>query len=376
VRRFHRDAFIDYQLNRLYGEGHARLRDLTAAAARIRSAGDCARVLADLADCAEGEGRLANAAFYVRGAEFFTQPGAPEKRPTYERFLSLFGRAFADEGIERHAVPYRGAALPASRLAARGARRGTVLLFGGFDSLIEEFVAAWRVLAEAGLDVIAFDGPGQGGARALHGLTFEHDWERPVGAVLDHFGLEGASLVGMSMGGYWALRAAAFEPRIARVVAWPPVYDWLEPVPPVFRPVVRAFVRRRGLLRGSIRLRMRLFPLVRHVVAQTLYISGASDPAAVGDWFLRMNRDHLCSERVTQDVLLLVGEADAFQPPVLARAQARALTNARSVTTRVFTRAEQGHTHCQMGNLSLAASVAAVWLESGKIRGKSGEATR
>ena len=45
--------------------------------------------------------------------------------------------------------------------------------------------------------------------------------------MLDRFELDRASLVGMSMGGHWALRAAAYEERIDRVVCWPPVYDWL-----------------------------------------------------------------------------------------------------------------------------------------------------
>jgi alpha-beta hydrolase superfamily lysophospholipase len=62
-----------------------------------------------------------------------------------------------------------------------GPSRGTVLLHGGFDSLIEEFFAIWQRIAAAGFDVIAFEGPGQGGARALGGLTFDHDWEKPVG---------------------------------------------------------------------------------------------------------------------------------------------------------------------------------------------------
>lgn len=48
------------------------------------------------------------------------------------------------------------------------------------------------------------------------------------------------------------------------------------------------------------------------------------------DWFLGMNADHLGSNRVTQDVLLLCGENDAFQPPVLMRAQVGALIGARS----------------------------------------------
>lgn len=80
--------------------------------------------------------------------------------------------------VALHADPFFDYQLP------RGARRGTVLLFGGFDSLIEEFFVVWRILADAGLDVVAFEGPGQGGARTRHGLCFEHDWERPVRAVL------------------------------------------------------------------------------------------------------------------------------------------------------------------------------------------------
>ena len=99
--------------------------------------------------------------------------------------------------------------------------------------MIEEFYPIWQRIAMAGFDVVAFEGPGQGGARALNGLTFDHDWERPVGAVLDYFRLSSVGLVGISMGGYWALRAAGREPRVDRVVAWPPVFDWLYRLPGV-----------------------------------------------------------------------------------------------------------------------------------------------
>jgi pimeloyl-ACP methyl ester carboxylesterase len=80
------------------------------------------------------------------------------------------------------------------------------------------------------------------------------------------------------------------------------------------------------------------------------------------DWFLGMNATHLGSERIKQDVLLLCGEHDAFQPPILARSQAAALTAARSVTVRTFTKAEQADQHCQMGNLDLACRVVTEWL--------------
>jgi pimeloyl-ACP methyl ester carboxylesterase len=363
VHRLHRNAFINYQLNRIHSEGYTRLDELRAAAKNIRNFADCVRELTALADRAEADGRLANAAFYLRGAEFFVPPHSPDKRPIYSRFLDLFHRAFTDEAIERCDVPYRGGVLPASRLCARGARRGTVVLFGGFDSLIEEFFAIWSHLAHAGFDVVAFDGPGQGGARCLHGQLFDHDWEKPVAAILDHFELEQVSLIGLSMGGYWALRAAAFEPRVERVVAWPPVYDWLATMPGFMRSLVRWMCKRRAFMRFSIRMRMRLVPILRHVVAQTLYIQGESnDLAEVPDWFLAMNAEHLSSHRVTQHVLLTCGEDDAFQSPKLMHLQARALTHARSVTTRVFTRAEQAGMHCQMGNLGLAARTVADWL--------------
>ena len=364
VHRFHRQRFIDYQLQRLYSEGYVPLDEVRNAAAEIESIADHPQVLARLSDRAEAQGRLRAAAFYARAAEFFVPPESPQRRAAYERFVARFDRAFADEGLTRTLVPYRGGHLPVLRVPARGVPRATVLAFGGFDSLIEEFYGVWATLAHAGFEVLAFEGPGQGGARAVHGLTFEHDWERPVAAILDHFGLDDVALVGMSMGGYWALRAAAYEPRISRVVAWPPVYDWLVQVPRIGRPLVRWMARRRSFMRWSIGVRMRLAPILRHVVAQTLYIQGSQDRADVADWFLGMNATHLGSQRITQDVLLMVGEDDGFQPPRLARAQAAALTHARSVTTRSFTAEEEASRHCQMGNLGLATSVVAQWLTS------------
>lgn len=361
--RFHRQAFVNYQLNRAHALGYAECADLERAAGRVRAAADCVSVFSALAEEAERAGRLRNATSYLRIAEFFTPPRSAEKIARYRRYRDLFDTAFADGGARRHDVAYGGATLPAYFLAAMtGAVRGTVLVHGGFDSLIEEFFAIWQRIAAAGFDVVAFDGPGQGGARALSGLTFDHDWEKPVAAVLDHFGLASSALVGISMGGHWALRAAAHEPRIRHVVAWPPVYDWLCRVPRALRGATRAMLRRRDFMRWSIRVRARLIPTLRQVVDQAMYLVDSEDPIAVLDWFLAMNPQHLDSARVRQDVLLMVGEHDAFQPPALARAQAAALTGARSLAVRTFTAAEQADQHCQMGNLDLACRVLTEWL--------------
>ncbi|MFI7493322.1 alpha/beta hydrolase family protein [Kocuria sp. M4R2S49] len=368
--RFHRRDFINYQVNRAHALGFADRQELFGAAAHLRSLDDCVPVFETLSSRVAAEGRYRHATGYARIAEFFTPPRTVQKTDRYRRYLELFDTAFADAAIVRHRVPYAGAALPVYALPAAGsATGGTVLLHGGFDSLIEEFFPVCQRVAAAGFDVIAFEGPGQGGARTVHGLTFDHDWEKPVAAVLDHFRLDRAGLVGISMGGYWALRAAGREPRIHSVVAWPPVYDWMHRLPPVLRAPVRTMVRHREFMRWSVRTRSRLSPTLRVVVGQVLYMLDSDDPAEVAEWFLGMNAGHLDSGRVRQDVLLMCGEHDAFQPPSLTRAQAQALTAARNVTTRMFTQAEQADQHCQMGNLELACQVLTTWLRSVETNG-------
>jgi pimeloyl-ACP methyl ester carboxylesterase len=55
---------------------------------------------------------------------------------------------------------------------------------------------------------------------AFYNLHFTHKWEKPVGAVLDKYYLNDATLVWVSFGGMLAPRTAAFEKRIKRVVEW------------------------------------------------------------------------------------------------------------------------------------------------------------
>ena len=369
--QLHRRSFVNYQLNRAHALGYAAAHELQAAAAGVRTRDDCVRSFDALAGQAESEGRLRNAASYQRIAEFFTPPRSPEKLGRYLRYRTLFDRGFPDVAALRQAIPYGAGSLSSYQLRARGGvRGGTVLLHGGFDSLIEEFFGIWERVAAAGFDVVAFEGPGQGGSRMLGGLTFDHAWEKPVAAVLDHYGIERAALVGISMGGWWALRAAGREPRIDRVVAWPPVYDWLHRLPPGARGAARVMLRQRRFMRWNVRVRTRFVPTLRHVVEQAQHLVDSDDPMDAVDWFLGMNADDLGSHRVTQDVLLLCGAHDAFQPPRLARAQAEALTSARSVTLRTFTEHEHADQHCQMGNLALACGVMTDWLHARRLDGR------
>jgi len=84
-----------------------------------------------------------------------------------------------------------------------------------------------------GYSVLTFDGPGQGDPLRKQGLRFTHEWEKPTSAVLDAFIATHSPpnkivLVGLSMGGYLAPRAAAFEPRVDGVVSYDILFDLLD----------------------------------------------------------------------------------------------------------------------------------------------------
>ncbi|WP_185975750.1 alpha/beta hydrolase family protein [Tessaracoccus rhinocerotis] len=356
---------MNYQLNRWYSLGYSRLQDLETAGREIRRVADNKPVFTKLAEAAVREGRWRNAAFAFRAAEFLTDPADPDKSVLYGRFVEAFDRGFADEGFERGLVPYGAGHLPTLRLRAVGHRRGTVVAHGGFDSFMEEFFCFWRVLADRGYDVVAFEGPGQGAAHRVHGLAHDHDWEKPTGAVLDHYGLEDVALLGISFGGYWCVRAAAFDKRITRLIVDPPLYDLVAAAGPVLRRILREMLARPALLNWSIRLRMRAFPVLRHTVRQALFMTNQLDaePSAAVQWLLGMNERHLSSELVDQDVLLMGGEKDRFQPLKLFHLQRVAMVNAKSLSGRIFSSAEHAENHCQMGNLRLALRVMADWLD-------------
>ncbi|MEE1753063.1 alpha/beta hydrolase family protein [Streptomyces sp. SP18CS02] len=110
---------------------------------------------------------------------------------------------------------------------------GTVIVVPGLDSAKEEFLDLVSALLARGLAVFAMDGPGQGVLAAT--TTFVPDYERIVGRAIDALGAARIGLVGLSLGGYFAARAAALEPRVAAVatVSGPFRLDWEELAQPV-----------------------------------------------------------------------------------------------------------------------------------------------
>lgn len=365
--RFTSDISIDFQCNRwLQWIGPSGLDDIADLARRVGATGGYeawVKGFLALADQAADAGRDLAAAYFARGAEFFMASDDSRKPATRRRFVLAVQQAY-DVRPER--VRFESGALPAYDLAPAHARGVPLVVFGGFDSYIEEFFPLFAAFVAQGRRVIAFEGPGQGGALEEHGLTLTPEWEHPVSAVLDHFGIDRAVGVGISLGGALVIRAAAFEPRIIGAVAFD-VCDsefvaatrTVGPAAPVLRALMTLHAR--PLVNTLAALARRRRPLVAWALPQGMHITGAETAYEFLRTTARISTAS-CSPRVTGDVLLLAGADDHYIPPAMLARQATTLTTARSVTTRVFTRTDQASNHCQIGNIGLAGRVIDDWV--------------
>ncbi len=361
--KFHNNKFLNYQLNRWHSLGYSKLEDIQQIGRKIKTFDDYINEFKTASETAEIEGRLKNAATYLRASEFLISPIDKRKIPVYKEFINLFDIAFKEEKFERHKIPYNGSFLNAIKIPSKTNEiKGTIIGIPGFDAFIEEFYSIWNYFALNGYDFIAFEGPGQGGSRRLYNQYFDHDYEKPTKAVLDYFKADNVTALGVSMGGYWILRAAAYEKRITRVIAMPPLYDWLEMSNRFNGFLAKWFLKHKALTNFFVKLKMNVGTL-KHTINNALFIQNKTQPFEAVEWMMAMNKEHISSELINQDVLLVTGENDAFQPPILLQKQKEALVNAKSVTTRIFTKEEQADQHCQIGNLNIVLKEMYEWIE-------------
>lgn len=362
--RFHKDQLFNFQLNRPYSLGYARSEDLKEAGKRIGTFPDWKAEMLRQATRAVSEGRLMNAAFYYRAAEFYTFPDDPDKSRFYEQFSELFHQGLKAYGIERIQIPYGAAHLPAIAIGPVGSAKGTLLLHGGYDSFIEEFFSLMWSFAAFGFRVIGFDGPGQGAARRHGGLPLDFRWEKPVAAVLDHLHLNDVTLIGLSMGGYFALRAAAFEPRVTRVITSGHAYDYRQVARAPAAAILMFFHDHlRGLTNNLARWKIRKGGMEAWNISHLMYVLALDEPMAALEFAMQLNEENLHSDQVKQDVLVLTSTEDHFIPFRLHAKQLRRLTAAKSVTDRGFTKEEHAQNHCQIGNLGLSLRVMREWID-------------
>jgi predicted amidohydrolase/dienelactone hydrolase len=196
-----------------------------------------------LAETAEAAGRLITAGEAWRRAalcwhwgKFVFTDHPREQRAAHDRTVACFrrGAATLSPPAEPVRVPYAGTTLAAYLRVPPAPGPPVVIMIPGLDSVKEELQATAEYLLSRGLAVIAIDGPGQG--EAEYELRIEPAYERVTTAVADYLKGRGdvdadrLGVFGVSLGGYYAARSAAYEPRVRATVALAGPYrfdlDW------------------------------------------------------------------------------------------------------------------------------------------------------
>ena len=209
-----------------------------------------AREILSRADASLGAGHLESArtsylraSTYFRMAEFYLHgnPGDPrilsesrESQKAYAEGAKLSGPTW--EPIE---IPYEGTLLPGYFYKAddSGKPCPTLIFHGGYDSSIEElFYFGAAAAIRRGYNCLTWDGPGQGAPMREQKLPFRYDWEKVVTPAVDYAltrpDVDGdkLALMGMSLGGYLAARAVAFEHRFRAAVFYDGVYSFYDSI--------------------------------------------------------------------------------------------------------------------------------------------------
>ncbi len=184
-----------------------------------------------------GRDQLFKAANAYRAAEYYSPCSSERHRKLGLNSENAFEMAITtmDVHFEKHAIPYKNIEIPVYFISPvnDGAMRKTVMIVSGFDgTLEEEFIMRGKAAIERGYNVIHFAGPGQMDVfRKFPETYFEPDFEHVAAKVIDHFefrqevDMETLCLVGISIGGYFATRAASHEPRIKALIVNSPILD-------------------------------------------------------------------------------------------------------------------------------------------------------
>lgn len=210
-------------------------REWVATADRIAAIGEESAAAGHRASAREAYYRACN---YYRSA-YFPLYGAPTDPRLVEAFdketaVFLKGAALSDIPIEAIEIPFEGKSLPAYLVTVddSGEPRPTIVHTNGYDSTIQEMYFAHAPAAiRRGYNVLLFDGPGQGRNLIKDGEHIRPDWENVVRPVIDYaltrpeIDAEKIALAGWSFGGFLAPRAAAFEHRLAALIADPGQWD-------------------------------------------------------------------------------------------------------------------------------------------------------
>lgn len=293
------------------------------------------------------------ASLYTSQAERLQSPSWSGRDAAYSESMRLLHKhiELSDTPVTRVEIPFEDVMLPAYLFRADPAHTGgpIVIQWNGLDSTKEQMYYSGfaHELARRGISTLMVDTPGTGEALRLRGLISRFDSEVWAAACIDYiealneFDAERTGLVGWSLGGYYAPRAAAFEERVKLVVAWGANHNWGE--------VQKRRQRREGE------------NPVPHYWDHVRWVWGAESTEDFMKIAEAVTLDGVV-ERITVPFLVTHGVLDRQIPVEYAHQSYDQAVNSQDRELRIFTPEEGGAEHVGLDNLPYVSQFVADWI--------------
>ncbi|SEJ48221.1 Prolyl oligopeptidase family protein [Sphingobium sp. AP50] len=295
--------------------------------------------------------KLERAALYLLNGERMQAHGTPGRTETFKRARDCFdrGMALSKANCARVEIPLQTGTMPALWTRAPGdGQKPAVVYCNGLDSCKE--LLYWsglpQALAQRGISTLCVDQPGTGEALRLQNLLATPHSEQWASRAVDWLETQKdidpsrIGMTGISLGGHYAPRAVAYEPRFASGACWGANHNWAE-------------VQQK-------RLRQEGENPVPHYWAHVMWVFGASDMEDFHAKTADMNLNgHM--ERIKVPFLVTHGANDRQISVEYAHQAYAQLTNSSKAKLKIFTPREGGIEHVGADNMSFGRDLIADW---------------
>jgi pimeloyl-ACP methyl ester carboxylesterase len=301
-----------------------------------------------------GAGSLyARAWIYYLVAERMQSPEFPDRQGAYDKMVATFAKAIEHDRlpVEVVEVPYGDTSFPALFTRAEGVSgpSRTMIFCNGLDSMKEMLYGTGisREFARRGINTLIVDQPGTGGAIRKSGLYGRYDSEVWAAAAVDYLqtrpdvDADRIGMMGVSLGGYFAPRAVAFEKRLKLCAVWGANYNWGE-------------LQKRRLQREGENP-------VPHYWAHVQWVFDKHSLDEFMAWAPQMTLEGVV-EQITVPFLVTHGEDDRQIPLEFATPEYDKAVNSSFREFHLFTRDEGGSAHAGADNEAIGASLIADWV--------------
>jgi len=265
-------------------------------------------------------------------------------------------------------IPYEKTTLPGYFVKGKThlKRPPLLIIHTGFDGTGEElYFEIAHFAAKRGYNCLIFEGPGQGAVIRLQNIPFRYDWEKVVTPVVDYaitrndVDSNKIALIGISMGGYLAPRAVAFEHRIKACIADGGIFDFSEDryksMPKELIELLKTDKAKFNEYIGEV--------MEKDVTARWFFNNGMMvfDVDTPADVMLTIRKYTLKDvvQYIKADMLIINSESD-----YTLKGQAKKLyDNLKSPKDfYLFTKDQSAQAHCQMGAIAISNEVIFNWL--------------